>query len=197
MRAVLVLPHLSPETIARGLVECAPQRDTLVAVLLPLPQANATAVIFADLAGQALALDLDPMAQALSAGGTEIGVAIGHSDDPARRFVGYRDGRVLHTLGPDDELFLPVDEDGFPDMERPPVRRVDGPPDGWGRFRSCHDLGMKRAFSCRFGPVEHCLDKMVSGQDVGARAYALVRDHHRLRPPLALPWDRTGHPRSS
>ena len=195
MRAVLVVPHKAPETVARGLVEAAPPVPSVVAVLLPLDEANATAVVFRDLDGQPLPIDLDQVGAHMSSGGTDVGVAHGDDQDEGRRWVRFHAGQVAQVLDLRDELYLPVDEDGFPDLERAPLRRADRPPATWGRFRSCHDLGMKQSFSCRFGPVEHLLAGLLAGREVGAQAWLLVRDHRRLHPPLPLSWGGNGRPR--
>jgi len=195
MRATLVVPHLAPDTVARALVAAAPAGDSVVAVLIPVAEAGATAVIFRNSQGEALKVDMDRVASHLSTGGTDVGVAHGHSQDTARRWDHYREGQVVHTLGPRDELYLPMDEDGFPDLEATARTTQESLPAGWGRFRSCHDLGMQETFSCRFGPVAHCIDRMLVGEDVGARAYALVRDGQRLSPPPALSWTSAGVPR--
>lgn len=195
MRAVLIVPNLALETVARGLVEVAPPAPSVVAVLAPLEEAGACVVVFRDLEGQALDLDLDQVAAHMSFGGHDVGVAHGMGAEEGRRWLCFREGKVIRSLDPRDELYLPVDEDGFPDLERTPVRQADGPPPGWGRFRTCHDVGMKQTFSCRFGPVEHLLATLQAGQDVGARAFALVNDHRRLHPPLPLAWGGDGRPR--
>jgi len=196
MRAVLVVPHLSPETTARGLVECAPAVDDLVAVLLPLPHANATAVLFHRRGGDVADIDVNQLACHLSLGGTEVGVALGRLTNQDRTWTSYCDGQRCLGLDINDELYLPVDEDGFPDMEQQPIAWRDHPPAAWGRFRSCHDLGMKRTFSCRFGPIQHALDQLHAGHDVGARTFAIVHDGEPLHPPRALPWTGAGRPRS-
>ena len=195
MRAVLIVPNLSPETVARGLVESAPPAPSVVAVLVPLEEAGACVVVFRDIDGQPLAVDLDQVAAHMSCGGHDVGVAHGLGADEGRRWLRFHCGKVVQVVDARDELFLPLDEDGFPDLERAPMRQGDGPPAGWGRFRTCHDVGMKQVFSCRFGPVEHMLSMLQTGQDVGARAFALVNEHRRLVPPLPLSWGGGGRPR--
>lgn len=192
---VLVLPHIAPDSIARGLVDAAPALPQVVALLLPLPEAGATAVLFTDDHCRAVSVDLDAVAAHMSTGGHAVGVAHGSIDQAERRWRGFRDGRPVMELGPDDELYLPVDEDGFPDLEAERLRKGDGVPDGYGRFRSCHDLGMKQTFSCRFGPVAHAVQRLAQGEEVGVEAYALVVDGHRVSTPTPLKWSGRGHPR--
>ena len=192
---ILLLPHGAPDSIARGLAASAPARDELVAVLIPLPEANATAVLLRDLHGQPAALDLVEVATRMSSGGFEVGLADGSPDEPDRAWTSFKDGRVELRLGPRDEPWLPMDEDGFPDLDAPRRFLDQGIPAGHGRFRSCHDLGMTQVFSCRYGPVDWTLKRASAGEDVGAQAYLLSSGGHKSGAPMRLPWTGAGRPR--
>lgn len=183
MRHVLVLPHLSPDTVALALSHAVPAETDLDALLLPLEEANATAVLLVTPQGQPADVVMEEVARRLSEGDSELGLCLGTKDDPERSWSAWRGGVVQRRLGVADETWLPVDEDGFPDLEAKPLRFDEGPPAGWGRFRSCHDLGMQASFSCRFAPVEHLLTRLGRGEEVGTLAYALTRGGRPLHPP--------------
>lgn len=199
MPDVLILPHLSPDAddlaaIARGLAGMAwPQRD-VVALFLPLDEAGCVAVQFRSGGGARIEVDLDAVGRHMSTGGHGVGVAHGGAAERGRAWVQWKDGREVARFGPADELLLPVDEDGFPELDETPRRRGEGAPEGWDVFRSCHDLGMQAAFSCRFRPVAFRVARL-DGRDgdgeSGARAFVLVRDGQALHPPLPMPWPPT------
>lgn len=192
---VLLLPHIASDSIARGLVGAMPDLPQVVALLLPLPEAGATGVLFTDDRCSPLPLDLDAIAAHMSTGHNAVGVAHGGPDEDRRIWRGYLDGERVVELGPDDELYLPVDEDGFPELDAERVRGGDGVPPGYGRVRTCHDLGMKQAFSCRFSVVAQTMKRLAAGEDVGLEAYALVVDGRRVGSPTPLSWGERGHPR--
>lgn len=186
MRHVLVLPHLAPDTVALALCHAVPADQDLDALLLPLEEANATAVMLYDPQGQPASLEMDPILRRLSEGDNELGLCIGTVDDPQRSWTAWRAGQVVRRLSAADETWLPVDEDGFPDLESQPLRADQGPPAGWGRFRTCHDLGMQAGFSCRFSPVEHQLARLARGDEVNAIVYSLTRGGRPLHPPARI-----------
>lgn len=182
MTHVFVLPHLAPETVALAFHHAVPPVPELDLLLLPLGEAGATAAVL--LPPEAVAgLDLEAVARALSAGGQELGLAVGEADEEGRRWTAWRGGQELRRLGPADETWLPVDEDGFPDLDARPMRAAEGPPAGWARFRSCHDLGMTASFSCRFSPVAHVLGEVLAGGPGEALRYRLFREGRALHPP--------------
>lgn len=171
---LLIVPLAPAEQIARSLVASLPDAPDVVARILPVEEANAVAIQLYDGDGQALNLDYEAFAARLSVGSHGVGLLT-----DGEHWRAYAAGALTRQLGPDDALFLPVDEDGLPDMEQRPVRRGDGVPAGWGLFRSAADLGMTSLVSCRFGPVRHALSRP-------GRRFVLVHHGRALHPPAEL-----------
>lgn len=185
---ILVVPQTAPESLARGLAVTDLPSPSLVALVVNVPEAQSTAVRFLDPSGRPAEVDPGRFARVLSVGGHTVGVARIDPGANTRRFELYRNGAVLHVFTPEDELYVPHDEDGFPDMEVPPVRQADGVPEGWRRLRSALDLGMQRLVSCRFTPVAHAFERLARGEDLDVRAFALSVAGRALHPPQEIPW---------
>ena len=170
--SLLVVPRIDPDQLANGLLQTPPALPDLVAIVLPVEPAGAQAVIFTDRSGHPVELDLEPWAANLSTSGDGVGIArIGEEE---RHWCGFKGGHCSVRLGPEDERYLPVDEDGMPDIEVGPIEARNGIPAGWGLYRSAIDLGMKGLFSCRSGPVRMALLDMLAGMRPDARAYLMA-----------------------
>ena len=185
---ILVLPSLSSAQIARALSVVEPSVPSLVALVVPVERAGASAVRLFDEDGRPADVDLSVYAAALSQGGHAVGVATVDPVGSNRAWQLFRDGALAETFGADDELYVPHDEDGFPDLEATPVRRSEGVPDGWRPLRTCLDLGMERLVSCRFTPVTYVFEQLRGNRGVQAHAYTLATGGHALRPPQETPW---------
>lgn len=180
---LIVVPSVSTEILARALAEVKHGARELVAVILPVEEGQAVVVRLLDPHGQPSEADLAPFASALSARGHRAGVVHIDPVGGARQWQGFHDGRLEFSLGPDDEPYVPHDEDGLPDMDVPPRTPATGVPPGWRRLRSCLDLGMQRLVSCRFTPVARAVERLHAAEPAGARAFALVVGGRALRPP--------------
>ena len=180
---ILVFPQTPPETVARALAVVPGSGGDLSALILPVPMAAATVARFYDAHGRQAALDLTPYAAALSRGGHALGVVRIDPVGNTRRWAAWRDGAQAEVYTPDDELYVPHDEDGLPDLEAPPVRARDGVPAGYRRLRSALDLGMQKLVSCRFTPVAHAVERLGHAEAPDARAWVLRRGGRDLRPP--------------
>lgn len=161
-------------------------RASLVAVCVPEPHANALAMWFVDEDGAPVEVDVDAVAAWLSRGGGGL-VCVARWDGQDGLWRDYEGGRPSLALGPEDDRFQPVDDEGFPRLEVSAVRRGEAPPDGWRRVRTCLDVGMAERFSCRFGPVLHAVSLVEAGGG-GAQAWLLVREGQPLTPPAEVPW---------
>jgi hypothetical protein len=186
---LLLVPRAEPQLVARALAAVPASHPELVVLVLDEAHAQVSVLRFVDGAGMALDVDLRPFAQALSAGGRSAGVARIDAAQDARSWTGWRDGAVEATLGEADELYVPHDEDGLPDLDVEPVPRARAGA-GWRRLRSCLDLGMQRLASCRFTPVAHALDAMAAGEEVPVHAFVLRRGGAAVQPPAEVPWRR-------
>ena len=185
---LLVVPQTAPEALARGLAQAECPAPNMVALVVNVPEARATAVRFVDAQGRGLDVDPGLFARVLSVGGHEVGVARIDPQANARRFELYRNGAEIAVFTTADELYVPHDEDGFPDLDVPPVRLSDGVPEGWRRLRSALDLGMQRMVSCRFTPVSYAFERLQHAEDLDVRAYVLSVAGRALRPPQEVAW---------
>lgn len=183
---LLVVPQSAPASLALALARVEVAVPSLVALVVAVPEARASAVQLLDDHGRPSEADPALFARVLSVGGHAVGVARIDPVANTRHWERYQDGLQAETLGSSDELYLPHDEDGFPDLEVTPVRAADGVPEGWRRLRSALDLGMMRLLSCRFTPVSHAFERLHHAEDVAARAYALVVAGRALRPPQEM-----------
>lgn len=180
---LIVVTMTSPESMARALARVEAPVANLWALVLQVPEARATAVQLIGEHGRPSDVDPALFARVISVGGHSVGVARIDAVANQRRWESYRDGALIERFGPDDELYVPYDDEGFPSMEVPPRRAAEGIPEGWRRLRSSLDLGMQRLVSCRFTPVSHALERNRHREDEHARAYALVVGGRALHPP--------------
>ncbi len=185
---LLIVSQTAPESVARALARVEVPVSALNALVVTVPEARATVVQLLDERGRRSDLDPALYAAVLSVGGHAVGVARVDPVGNRRRWERYLDGALVERLGEEDELYVPHDEDGFPDLDVPPVRARDGVPEGWRRLRSALDLGMKGMLSCRFTPVLHAFERMHHAEDVAVRAYALVVSGRALKPPQEIAW---------
>jgi hypothetical protein len=185
---LLIVASTAPDTLAKALARVEVPVASLNALVVSVPEANATVVQLLDDHGRPSEVDPALFARILSVGGHGLAVARVDPSANSRRWERYLDGAQVETLGVDDELYVPHDEDGFPDLDVPPVRASDGVPEGWRRLRSALDLGMKRFLSCRFTPVLHRWERLHHAADNSVRAYALVVGGRALRPPQEIAW---------
>ncbi len=185
---LIILPHAAHSSIARGLAEVVRAPGDVLALIVPVEHACATVVAFCDRHGQPVDVDIDAAGRQMSIGGYQVGVAHGSVDAPDRRWRSYDGGVEEGGFGPGDETWLPGDADGFPDLEAPRIHAAGGIPEGYVRFRTCHDLGMKQSFSCRFGPIRHALDRVAAGDELGQEAWLMVHDGKPLQHPVRAPW---------
>lgn len=187
---LLIVPSASPDAVARVLGRQSVQTSSLVALLIPLEHASGTIVRLLDEAGRPAAVDLAPFARSLSTGGQPVGLARIDGADAQRGWETWQDGERTRVLTVADELWIPLDAEGHPDLDGDMRSFPDGPPaSGWRRLRSCLDLGMERILSCRFTPVTRAMERLRSGEGE-ARAFALVSHGHPLHPPQELPWQQ-------
>ncbi len=190
----LVLPTTDAARVARALDGLVAEGETLVALAAPVTSAGALALRFVDRWGHPAAMDYLAAASALSAGGEAVGLARIHPANDARAWLRFEGGAQVSAIGRAEELYLPHDDEGFPELSVAPVALADmpeGPPAGWRRLRTCMDLGMKGLSSCRFTPVTRAFDRLSAGDGVdGARAFALIWESRRLRPAQEIPWQR-------
>ncbi len=185
---LLIVAQTAPETVARALTRVDVPVPTLNALVVTVPEANATAVQLLDDRGRPSSADPALFARVLSVGGHAVGVARVDPVGSHRAWERWQDGALSVRLDEGDELYVPHDEDGFPDLDVPPVRARDGVPAGWRRLRSALDLGMKQMLSCRFTPVLHAFERLHHAEDVQVRAFALVVSGRALRPPQEIAW---------
>lgn len=183
---LLVVAQTAPESVARALSRVEVSAATLNALVVTVPEARATVVQLLDERGRPSDIDPALYARVLSVGGHTLGVGRVDPVENNRRWERYHDGELVQSLGLDDELYVPHDEDGFPDLDVPPRRAPV--PEGWRRLRSALDLGMKEMLSCRFTPVLHAFERMHHAEDVNVRAYALVVAGRALKPPQEIGW---------
>ena len=176
-KRLLIFAELPFVTLSRALASIPHEAPDLTAQVLPVLEAGVMALTFVGPDGAELEdLDLAPYAQALSLGGI---LGLAWEEREGRGWETWREGLCEERLGPADELVVPLEADGSPDMDfKPTTRRELGP----GRahvVRSCLDLGMTALFSCRFGPV-----RLAWAAGEGRRALTLTRHGHTLRPPV-------------
>ncbi len=182
---LLITPDISLETLGRALAAVPIDRPSLVALVVPLHEAQALALQLRDGDGQPAGVDLSAYASVLSRGGWPVGLA--HQSPDCDRWETWSGGERTLVLGCEDALFLPFDDEGFPDVQVAPVRAADGPPEGWRRWRSCHDLGMTALHSCRFRLVLWSVRRAIRGEG-DARALVLAEDGEILSPPQEVSW---------
>jgi hypothetical protein len=183
--SVVLLPDLHVERVPRALAALGSDAPSLVVLAVPVPAAGVTAVRLLDGAGRALADETARAALGLSRGARS-GLAELDAGAGTRRWTRFVDGVRGPTLTEQDELWLPHDEQGMPDLDATPVPTRDGVPDGWRRLRSCLDLGMQGLSSCRFTPVVHALESVRAGEPAGARAWVLREGGAPLLPPAEV-----------
>lgn len=187
---LIVVPRGDPPMVARALAGAAGAEPDLIALILDEDHARVSVVRFVDQGGQPIAVDLAPYARALSAAGRSAGVAHIDPTRDARSWEAWADGALSRTIGQGEELYVPLDDDGFPDLDATPQARPDGAAAGWRRLRSCLDMGMERLASCRFTPVAHALDAMAAGEGDSVHAFVLRRGGQTVLPPAEVPWRR-------
>lgn len=185
---ILVVPKTPHALVARALALVPPPVADLVALVVSVDESNATAIRFYDPQGRVADVDLRPWAAALSQGGHASGLASVDASAGARDFALFRDGAEAARFTPDDETYVPHDEDGFPDLDVPPRTARDGVPPGWRRLRTCLDLGMQALVSCRFTPVARVFERLLAVEPARANAYALAVGGRALSPPQETPW---------
>ncbi len=183
---LLITPDISLETLGRALGAVPIERPSLVALVVPLHEAQALALQFRDGDGLPTGVDLPAYASVLSRGGWPVGLV--HQGPDGDRWETWSGGAKTLVLGGEDALFLPFDDEGFPDMQAAPVRAADGPPEGWRPWRSCLDLGMTALHSCRFRPVLWSVQRAIRGESGDARALVLAEDGEILSPPQEVSW---------
>ena len=187
---LIVVPRGDPPMVARALAGAAGAEPDLIALILDEDHARVSVVRFVDQGGQPIAVDLAPYARALSAAGRSAGVAHIDPTRDTRSWDAWADGAQTRTIGLVDELYVPFDADGMPDLDATPVARPDGAGAGWRRLRSCLDMGMELLASCRFTPVAHALDAMAMGEGDSVHAFVLRRGGQAVQPPAEVPWRR-------
>ncbi len=183
---LLVVPMSAPESLALALARVEVTVPGLWALILTVPEARATAVQLTVEHGRPADLDPALFARVMSVGGHTVGVARVDPVANHRSWQTWRDGVMVESVTPDDELYVPYDDEGFPSLEVPPRRAAEGIPEGWRRLRSALDIGMQRLVSCRFTPVAHALERLRHNEEVNARAYALVVGGRALHPPAEI-----------
>jgi len=183
---LLITPQVNPEILSRALSTVPVSRPSLVALVVPLHEAQAFAIQFRDGDGQATVVDMTAYARALSQGDWPVGLA--RQDDACDTWETWTNGVISTRLDCDDALFLPFDDEGFPEMQQKPVVARDGVPEGWQSWRTCLDLGMTSLHSCRFRPVLWALGRAVSGELEGVRALVLAEDGEVLKPAQEVSW---------
>lgn len=183
---LLVLPDAPPERVLRALRHAPLAGNDLVAHLTRVLEANAVVLAFADAQGQAAPLALEPIAAALSQGGEVVGLAQLDAAAGTRSWQTWTGGQRVQWLTQDDELYLPPDARGRPDLDAEPRTRAQGADAGWVLLRSCLDRGMERSFSCRFAPIAHALEQG-GGEHT---AWVLIARGHPLAGPQ--PWTGRG-----
>lgn len=187
---LIIVPSASVDAVVRALGHVRAPASSLVALLVPLEHASGTIVRFTDESGRPAAVELAPFARALSSGSQAVGVARIDGADSLRGWESWQNGALSRQLGPADELWIPLDAAGQPDLDGEMRTFPDGAPaEGWRRLRTCLDLGMERLLSCRFTPVTRALERLRAGEG-GARAFALISHGRPLQPPQELPWQQ-------
>jgi len=183
---LLITPQVNLDILSRALSTVPVSRPSLVALVVPLHEAQAFAIQFRDGDGQPTAVDTTAYARSLSQGDWPVGLA--RQDAECDIWETWTGGEVKVRLDCSDELFLPFDEEGFPDMQEKPAIARDGVPDGWKRWRTCLDIGMTSLHSCRFRPVLWALDRAIEGELEGVRALVLAEDSEVLKPAQEVGW---------
>jgi hypothetical protein len=183
---VLITPIVELRVLGRALAALPVDRQSLVALVTPLHEANALAIEFRDGDGRPTTVDMVEYAQHLSRGNRSIGYA--YSEGADQTWETWTNGELIHQLSSADALYLPFDDEGFPDMQADPVPARDGVPEGWQLFRTCLDLGMQELHSCRFRPVLWALARADRGEMEGTRALVLSEDGQHLNPPQEVSW---------
>lgn len=183
---LLVVPMCAPEPLAVALARVEVSVPGLWALILNVHEARATVVQLCGEHGRPAELDPALFARVMSVGGHAVGVARVDPVANHRSWETWRDGALIESITPDDELYVPYDDEGFPSLDVPPRRASEGLPEGWRRLRSALDLGMQRLVSCRFTPVAHALERLHHNEDADARAYALVVGGRALHPPAPI-----------
>lgn len=184
--SVVLLPDAHVERVPRALAAIGSEAPSLVVLAVPILAAGVTAVRLLDGRGRALPGETARVAAALSRGG-RAGLAELDAAAGTRRWTRFVDGVQGPTLTELDELWLPHDAQGMPDLDAEPVATRDGVPEGWRRLRSCLDLGMQGLSSCRFTPVVRALEVVRAGEDSPARAWVLREGGVALQPPAEVP----------
>lgn len=184
--SVVLLPDQQLERVPRALSALGSEQSSLVVLAVPIPTAGVTAVRLLDRRGRALPDETARVAAGLSRGG-RAGLAVLDAAAGTRRWTRFVNGEQDTTLTEQDELWLPHDAQGMPDLDAEPVATRDGVPDGWRRLRSCLDLGMQGLSSCRFTPVVSALEAVRAGEPTLARAWVLREDGRALVPAAEVP----------
>ncbi len=182
---VMIGPAMRTAQVARALAGFDWAPPEVIALLVPEPHAGGIVVVVVDGAGTPIPGREHEIAQKLASSNYPICVAT-TGQEP--RWTRYEGGDAVEVFDHDDDLFLPVDEDGFPEFQHAPIARRDGPPDDWRVFRSCLDRGMDALLSCRFRPVERALARALGGASPATRAYFLRKGGRALKPPAEVPW---------
>lgn len=183
---LLITPAASLDILGRALAPVPIERPSLVALVVPLHEAQALAVQFRDGDGVPTSVDLAAYAGALSRGGWPVGLA--RQSAGGGCWETWSGGEKTLSLSSDDALYLPFDDEGFPDMQTSPLRAGERPPEGWRQWRSCQDLGMTELHSCRFRPVVWAVQRAIRGESEDARALVLAEDGEVLNPPQEVSW---------
>ena len=176
---------MRPERVARAMAGLAWTQPDVVVLVVPAPHSGGVGVLVVNAEGQVQVGHEDAAARKLSSASYPICVAT-LGDEP--RWVRYEGGDPVQDLGPADDLFLPFDEDGFPELGETPIARRDGPPEGWRVFRRSVDQGMESLLSCRFRPLERAINRALEGSSPRTRAFVARRKGRALNPPAEVGW---------
>jgi hypothetical protein len=183
---VVLLQGQRVERVPRALSAIGSEAQSLVVLAVPVPSAGVTAVRLLDGRGRALPAETARVAVGLSRGG-RAGLAELDAAAGTRSWTRFVDGVQDETLTEQDELWLPHDAQGMPDLDAEPVATRDGVPDDWRRLRSCLDLGMQGLSSCRFTPVVAALEAVRAGEPTMARAWVLREGGRTVAPAAEVP----------
>lgn len=181
----LIALGVPPERVARALIQVPWTDPDVWALVVPEPHAGGVAAVIVDPHGALLTRDLHDAARACSSQDYPICVA---NTGETPRWTRYQGHEIVADFDSGDDLFYPVDDDGFPELQVTPVARRDGPPADWQVFRPCLDRGMDALFSCRFRPLERTLARAIDGSSPDVRAFVLRQGGRALDRPAEVGW---------